>query len=235
MQDNPSAAVRNAFFALTADVLAAAPIASRVRTDLVKTCDQSLGQGAVSGTRCRGPSMSPMCWQRALRRIRTARVAFVTSIGTGVGGFACGSPAMSVSFSKPSRWNVEPWLSFRLYQRIDWLRRSMMGRANRATVGLYSLLEASAFDSQARPALNAGTRIEHNADTTATGALRSLALSADFLIVDTKHAAHAATLAIDAVRPRDRQLFPAGRGMSSFISALRDALERDRAAAGVPT
>ena len=81
-------------------------------------------------------------------------------------------------------------------------------------------------------ALNPDARIEHNSDITATDALRTLAFSADFLIVDTRHASHAATIGIDSVRPRDRQLFPPGRGLSSFISVLRDALERDRATAG---
>jgi hypothetical protein len=41
-------------------------------------------------------------------------------------------------------------------------------------------------------------------------------------------------MGIDALRPRDRQLFPTGRGLSSFIAVLRDALERDRAGASTP-
>ena len=67
--------------------------------------------------------------------------------------------------------------------------------------------------------------IETNADTVATAGLRSLAASADFLVVDTRHAAHAATMAFDEVRPRDRQLFSNGRGLSSFIERLRNELE----------
>lgn len=61
---------------------------------------------------------------------------------------------------------------------------------------------------------------ESNSDTVATASLTSLAARVDVLVVDTWHAAHAATNAIDSVRPRDKQVFPSGRGVSAFLQAL---------------
>lgn len=89
-------------------------------------------------------------------------------------------------------------------------------------VGLYSLLDGIGVRFRRRLlALNPDVKVEHNGDTVATDGLRALARSADYLLVDTRHAAHQATGAIDEVRPRQRQLFPAGRGLSSFIDRLR--------------
>lgn len=234
MQDNPSSAVRNAFFALTADVLEAAPSASRY-ADLVKTA-------TVLWERVR--SRDTVSWALDVADVLAAspspdppaRTAFVTSIGAGVSDFAtrlalhersllealaaeCGTVVVLPPMPKGAT----------VSQTVD-----VWGGLSGQLVGLYSLLGGiGARFAQRVGALNAEARIEHNSDTRATDALRSLAMTADFLIVDTRHAAHAATLGIDAVRPRDRQLFPAGRGLSSFISVLHDALERDRAEAGI--
>ena len=233
MQDNPSAAVRNAFFALTVDVLDSAPAAARY-ADLVRTAtvlwervrsrDTVSWALDVADVLAASPSPDP-----------TARAAYVTSIGTGVAEFAarlalhersllealaaeCGTavvlppiPESTTVLETADVWAV------------------LAGQL----VGLYSLLGGIGVRFADRVAsLNAEALVEHNSDTTATAALRTLAMSADFLVVDTRHASHAATLGIDAVRPRDRQLFPAGRGLSSFISALREALDRERAPAG---
>ncbi|SFB52860.1 hypothetical protein SAMN05216266_11699 [Amycolatopsis marina] len=92
-------------------------------------------------------------------------------------------------------------------------------------IGLYSLLPRAADSLRRRISLLCSPHsIEGNADTVATAALSSLATRADFMIVDTQHAAHAATNAIDAVRPRGRQIFPAGRGTSAFLRALEHAV-----------
>lgn len=89
------------------------------------------------------------------------------------------------------------------------------------TIGLYSLMPGAAESLQRRLAMLCRPRsVESNSDTVATAALKSLAVRADVLVVDTWHAAHAATNAIDSVRPRDRQIFPAGRGVSAFLQAL---------------
>ncbi|WHT23264.1 protein DpdD [Crossiella sp. CA-258035] len=65
-----------------------------------------------------------------------------------------------------------------------------------------------------------------NSDKVATPTLRALVARADYMIVDTWHAAHAATDAIDEVLPRDQQLLPQGRGVSGYIRVLEDALSR---------
>ena len=92
-------------------------------------------------------------------------------------------------------------------------------------IGLYSLLPRAAESLSRRLSLLCSTAsVEGNADTVATAALRSLAARADFMIIDTRHAAHAATNAIDAVRPRDRQIFPQGRGTSAFLRALESTI-----------
>ncbi len=97
---------------------------------------------------------------------------------------------------------------------------------NGKLIGIYSLIDGMGSRLANRLAvLCSKVRVEQNSDTVATAALRALAVNADFLIVDTKHATHAATIAIDAVRSRDRQLFPAGGGISSFIARLREELE----------
>lgn len=93
-------------------------------------------------------------------------------------------------------------------------------------IGIYSLVQGVGARLGIRLAALCGdVRVEQNSDTVATAALRALAVNADFLIVDTRHASHAATGAIDGVRARDRQLFPAGGGISSFITRLREELE----------
>lgn len=94
-----------------------------------------------------------------------------------------------------------------------------------AVVGLYSLLPraASTFDTRLR-LLCTPREVVGNADKVATPALRALANRADFLIVDTWHAAHAATGGIDEVRPRDRQILPRQKGVSGFLRALAEAI-----------
>lgn len=92
-------------------------------------------------------------------------------------------------------------------------------------VGLYSLLPRAADSLRRRLSLLCSPHsVEGNADTVATAALQALATRADFMIVDIQHAAHAATGAIDAVRARDRQIFPVGRGTSAFLRALEQAV-----------
>lgn len=94
-------------------------------------------------------------------------------------------------------------------------------------VGVYSLLPraAAALEGRLRQ-LCQPREVRGNSDTVATQALRSLAERADELIVDTWHAAHQATGAIDAVRPKNRQVLPRQRGVSGLLRALEEALER---------
>lgn len=93
-------------------------------------------------------------------------------------------------------------------------------------VGLYSLLSQAVprFSDRLR-ALCTPKEIVGNTDTTATGALLNLAERADHMVVDTWHAAHQATGAIDSVRPRSRQILPRQRGVTGFLRALQNSLE----------
>jgi hypothetical protein len=96
-----------------------------------------------------------------------------------------------------------------------------------ARIGLYSLLPRAGARLQERLGELAGGRVfvEQNDDHVATTALQSLAAHADFMIVDTWHATHSATIAIDAVLPRDRQILPRGGGVITFLAALQDRLD----------
>jgi hypothetical protein len=95
-----------------------------------------------------------------------------------------------------------------------------------ARIGLYSLLPRVGTRLQERLThLAPGTRVEQNSDTVATPALRNLAAHSDYMIVDTRHATHSATSAIDSVRPRNRQVFPRGGGVMSYLLALQEQLE----------
>ena len=93
-------------------------------------------------------------------------------------------------------------------------------------VGLYSLLEKGANRFKTRLLdLCPGVTVELNSDHDATAKLRNLAAGADYMIVDTAHAKHEATGAIDAVLSRDQQIFPVGKGVASFLLALKERLE----------
>ncbi len=94
-------------------------------------------------------------------------------------------------------------------------------------VGLYSLMARAASQLEERlRRLCTPQEVRGNDDLVATGALRNLAGRADDSIVDTWHAAHQATRAIDDVRPRELQILPKQRGVSGFIRALEDTLAR---------
>ncbi len=92
-------------------------------------------------------------------------------------------------------------------------------------IGIYSLLPRVGLSLRKRlDRLCSVGEVRENQDKVATPSLRNLAKRAEYLIVDTWHAAHQATEAIDAVRPRDRQILPRQRGLSGFLLALEEAL-----------
>jgi len=100
------------------------------------------------------------------------------------------------------------------------------------TVGLYSLVANIGVRLESKLlALCPTVELEVNDDTVNTAALQALAQSADYMIVDWRHASHAATGGIDAVRDRGDQILPAGGGVSSFLSALKEALVAEGAVA----
>jgi hypothetical protein len=96
---------------------------------------------------------------------------------------------------------------------------------NAADLGLYSLVATAG--TKLRGQLDRLCRVRsltQRTDTVASSALKSLAQNADYLIVDTWHAAHAATACIDEVRPRSRQILPRRGGTPALVAAIEDAL-----------
>lgn len=92
-------------------------------------------------------------------------------------------------------------------------------------VGIYSLLtRAETYMRERLKRLCSVGEVKGNSDQVSTQALRSLAERADYLVVDTWHASHQATGAINAVRPKERQILPRQRGHSGFLRALEDFL-----------
>ena len=104
--------------------------------------------------------------------------------------------------------------------------RDVWSALDSKVVGVYSLLPRAAGYLRSRLAqLCSVGEVRENHDQVATQALRALAARADYLIVDTWHAAHQATAAIDSVRPRERQILPRQRGLTGFLRALEEALQ----------
>ena len=103
--------------------------------------------------------------------------------------------------------------------------REVWSELDSKLVGIYSLLPhaASNLEQRLRQLCSVG-EVRGNQDLVATPALRSLAKRSDYLIVDTWHAAHQATGAIDAVRPREKQILPTQRGTTGFLRALEGSL-----------
>lgn len=101
---------------------------------------------------------------------------------------------------------------------------SAWSELNGKLLGLYSLLPRAATLLGRRLATLSSVEVRGNDDKVATPGLRALAERADYFIVDTWHAAHQATGAIDSVRSRDRQILPAQRGVSGFLRALESVL-----------
>ncbi|MGH4027273.1 MAG: protein DpdD [Pseudonocardiaceae bacterium] len=100
-------------------------------------------------------------------------------------------------------------------------------RLNGMVVGVYSLLPHAAESLAKRLSRLCSPRaVEGNDDKVDTTALRTLATRADYLIVDTWHATHAATAAIDTVRPKSQQILPRGRGITAFLQALELAVDQ---------
>lgn len=121
---------------------------------------------------------------------------------------------------------------------LTWLRLQededepdpIWNRLNGKLVGIYSLLPRATESFRKRLFLLCRpSAVEGNSDTKATTALRTLASRADYFVVDTWHATHPATGAIDDERPRDRQIMPKGRGVSAFLQAVEQYISEREA------
>lgn len=106
---------------------------------------------------------------------------------------------------------------------------NVWGRLAGTRVGLYSLWPNAGSQLQTRllRLVGAPVTVEQNADHVATTALTTLAARVNYMVVDTWHAKHSATMAIDSVLPRDQQVLPRGGGVMSFLAALQDRIESD--------
>lgn len=105
------------------------------------------------------------------------------------------------------------------------VERDLWAKLNGKSVGVYSHLPRakSLLESRLRRLCSIG-EVEGNADEAGTPALRAMASRVDYLLVHTWKASHSATQAIDAVRPREEQIFPVQKGVTGFLRALEEAL-----------
>lgn len=118
---------------------------------------------------------------------------------------------------------AEPYLAEILPQQADQealLRDALADRH----VAIYSLTETAA--RQAKEVLEEiapGVRVSLSHDTVGNNALRAMAQNADFFVIVTASAKHAATGFIQEWRPPGKPiLFAAGRGFTSIIRAVED-------------
>jgi hypothetical protein len=223
-QESPSRIVLDAFLGLISDALESGVSAERY-------CDLL--------------DASERLWQVARSR---AALLWLLDLGEVFAAAACPDPDARRGMVERLAVSVEPWTSqFRPHERLaleaiasecgavvvlaaepptDADAPDPWVRLEGQLVGLYSLLAGAGARLRDRVLrLCPSAQVEWNADEVGSEALRNLALRADVLVVDTRHAAHAATMAIDQVRPRDRQVFPVGRGVSSFLAALEQELD----------
>ncbi len=105
------------------------------------------------------------------------------------------------------------------------VERDLWAKLNGKSVGVYSHLPRakSLLESRLRRLCNI-SEVEGNADEVGTPALRAMASRVDYLVVHAWKASHSATQAIDAVRPREEQIFPVQKGVTGFLRALESAL-----------
>ncbi|MCQ3813598.1 MAG: hypothetical protein KTU85_04160 [Acidimicrobiia bacterium] len=224
LDENPSAPVRDAFFRLATDVLHSGPTVSRYK-DLVAIA-QDLWQ--------RVGARETVVW--ALDLADALAVApspdpgvlreFMVAVGNKIMPFAS-------RLALDERRSIETLATECgtnvVLPPLDTVpeasQNDIWNQLTGSSVGLYSLLEGAGgrFEKRLRD-LCRDVEVMHNADKVATHALQTMAKRVNFLIVDTRHASHAATATVDAVRPRSLQLFPNGGGISSFIAILREAL-----------
>lgn len=224
---NPSVLVRSAFFELFVVVLDSGPTSVRYR-DLLATTE-ALWQ------RVRGRDAVPWLLDTldvlAARPSpeAAARSALVTEIVRTLWDFADRMPLDERRFLEDIAAECDTPVSLPPIMAGESAGSDVWAGLSGKLIGLYSLLDGVGERFRTRLArLARDVRIIHNSDTVATDALRTLASTADYLIVDTRHASHSATAAIDGERSRSRQLFPSGGGLSSFIARLRDALEEEQ-------
>jgi hypothetical protein len=92
-------------------------------------------------------------------------------------------------------------------------------------VGIYTLTERAARQAEtALKRIAPEVKVRISSDKVCTTQLTTLSQNADYMIVTTSSAKHAATDCIRAQREVERILFAAGRGCGSILKALEDYL-----------
>jgi hypothetical protein len=109
---------------------------------------------------------------------------------------------------------------------IDLLKQQIQGMV----VGIYTLSESSGLRAQQflqnwLPGLDVRVSNDHGGSEH----LRNIARQSDYLIVAAKSAKHAATDFIKSERPADKSplIYPSGKGSSSIVEAIFNALRHD--------
>lgn len=219
-QENFSEMVRNAYLDLLAAWLAVGPTAR----EYVEVIDQTLAiwdriasPNAVDWANCVLEAMADApCADESKRT--SAAVVMIDRVRQHANRLTLRQrvevEGLAAEFGLPTRQVEAPQEELDVWARLD-------GKS----VGIYSLLtRAESYLRERLSRLCSVGEVKGNSDLVATQALRSLAERSDYLVVDTWHAAHQATGAIDAVRSRERQILPRLRGHSGFLRALEDAL-----------
>ena len=220
-QDNASEAVRSAFIDLASLAL-----------------DQGMSAGAYRAMVQAAVDLwskvaSPLAFDWALEVLEALAVspcpepglpASLASVVQGRGAAWVGrlSDAQRASMrSLTSEFGLQPWPG----EVPSEEEASVWSALNGRSLGLYSLIENAGTRLNAQLAhLCSLSQFTHNRDHTATAALASLAERADYLIVDTWHAAHQATGCIDQHRARDRQILPPRGSTPALLRALEEWL-----------
>jgi hypothetical protein len=159
------------------------------------------------------PAMSPDSATRFAMEVQTRCASFVARFSPRQ---ALSMRSLLEEFGLPS-WPEKP--------SPDSEERDVWPTLDGASVGLYSLVAGAGI--KLRGELDQLCRVRsltQRTDTNASAALRALARNADYMIVDTWHAAHAATACIDDVRPRSQQILPRRGSTPALVAAIEDAL-----------
>lgn len=104
--------------------------------------------------------------------------------------------------------------------RFDQVRAALAGKH----IAIYSLTDTATRQAeQALKEMEPSVRVSISHDLVGTTALKGMAQSADFFVVVTASAKHAATGFIQQWRPREKPiLFAAGRGFTSIVRVIED-------------
>jgi hypothetical protein len=219
VQDNAGEPVRNAFSNLVWTVLESAPDEASYRSLLA----------TVSDMWSRIASLTSIDWALGLLEgfvvhscpVPEDRRNFALNIVSSIAKYAQRfEPSQILSLrALLEEIGEQPWpdLAEEQTEEDPW------SKLDSADLGIHTLFESEI--PKLRQRLDQLTHLKsftHNKDHGGTTALRNLSASAQYLIVDTWHAKHAATEEIDKYRPRSRQIIPRRGGALAWLQALKE-------------